>query len=76
MRLRHLLLSTILATLAASSLAGAEEKPVLTIYTYNSFTSEWGPGGDTGRQFGGEENRLHGDGHAGRFRQHQPGAGT
>ena len=44
MRLRHLLLSTILATLAASSLAGAEEKPVLTIYTYNSFTSEWGPG--------------------------------
>ncbi|WP_374384830.1 thiamine ABC transporter substrate binding subunit [Dongia sp.] len=44
MRLRHLAISTILATLAAPGLAGAEAKPALTIYTYNSFTSEWGPG--------------------------------
>ncbi|WP_374655431.1 thiamine ABC transporter substrate binding subunit [Dongia sp.] len=46
MRLRHLLLSTILASagLLAANAAGADEKPVLTVYTYNSFTSEWGPG--------------------------------
>ena len=46
MRLRNLLKSTILAsaTLLAVPAAPAEEKPVLTVYTYNSFTSEWGPG--------------------------------
>jgi thiamine transport system substrate-binding protein len=46
MPLRNLLKSTILAsaTLLAVPAAQAEEKPVLTVYTYNSFTSEWGPG--------------------------------
>jgi thiamine transport system substrate-binding protein len=46
MRLRNLLKSTILASamLLAVPAASAEVKPVLTIYTYNSFTSEWGPG--------------------------------
>jgi thiamine transport system substrate-binding protein len=47
MRLRALLTSTILTVLAASAPgfpAQADEKPVLTVYTYNSFTSEWGPG--------------------------------
>ncbi len=29
---------------ALSAPAQADEKPVLTVYTYNSFTSEWGPG--------------------------------
>lgn len=42
MRLHVLLATTFLAT--AISSAYADEKPVLTIYTYNSFTSEWGPG--------------------------------
>lgn len=30
--------------LLAVGVATAQEKPVLTVYTYNSFTSEWGPG--------------------------------
>jgi thiamine transport system substrate-binding protein len=33
-----------LAFLTAASAAQAADPPVLTIYTYNSFTSEWGPG--------------------------------
>lgn len=33
-----------LAVALASVPAMAQEKPVLTVYTYNSFTSEWGPG--------------------------------
>jgi thiamine transport system substrate-binding protein len=46
MRLKNFLSLTILASacLAAASAASAEGKPVLTVYTYNSFTSEWGPG--------------------------------
>ena len=31
-------------TLAAAPMAVAEEKPVLTVYTYDSFVSDWGPG--------------------------------
>jgi thiamine transport system substrate-binding protein len=44
MTLRHLLLSTLFISAAALPAARADEKPVLTVYTYNSFTSEWGPG--------------------------------
>ena len=46
MRLKTILASTILASacVAAATPAFAEGKPVLTVYTYNSFTSEWGPG--------------------------------
>ena len=46
MRLKTLLTSTILASacVVAATSAFAEGKPVLTVYTYNSFTSEWGPG--------------------------------
>jgi thiamine transport system substrate-binding protein len=29
---------------AAAGSASAQDKPILTVYTYNSFTSEWGPG--------------------------------
>ena len=38
--------STIFATglVALASVAAAQEKPVLTVYTYDSFSSEWGPG--------------------------------
>lgn len=47
--MKHLLLATGLVTaLAASALgtrpAQADDTPVLTIYTYDSFTSDWGPG--------------------------------
>lgn len=40
------LTSAILASIGAiaASAAWAQDKPVLTVYTYNSFTSEWGPG--------------------------------
>ncbi len=38
--------STLIATglLALASTAQAQEKPVLTVYTYDSFVAEWGPG--------------------------------
>ena len=36
-------ISAMLSLLAFGS-AHAADKPVLTIYTYDSFTSEWGPG--------------------------------
>ncbi len=38
--------STLIATglLTMASVAVAQEKPVLTVYTYDSFVSEWGPG--------------------------------
>lgn len=44
--MRNLLTSAIaLAALAVPTMAVlADDKPVLTIYTYESFTSEWGPG--------------------------------
>lgn len=47
MRRAPLLAATLLAAtaLAAASLAAtAQEKPELTVYTYDSFVSEWGPG--------------------------------
>ena len=37
-------LGAILSSLMAFGTAQAADKPVLTIYTYDSFTSEWGPG--------------------------------
>ena len=37
--------------LLAATPALAQEKPVLTVYTYNSFTSEWGPGPALERDF-------------------------
>lgn len=39
--MRHLFLAT---GLLAATQATAQEKPVLTIYTYDSFVSDWGPG--------------------------------
>ena len=36
--------SIIAAALLAAGAAGAQERPVLTVYTYDSFVSEWGPG--------------------------------
>ncbi|HVR65884.1 MAG TPA: thiamine ABC transporter substrate binding subunit [Verrucomicrobiae bacterium] len=37
-------LIAVLALLVTAGAAQAADPPVLTIYTYNSFTSEWGPG--------------------------------
>jgi len=42
MRLLHITIFLILSL--SASLSFADDKPVLTIYTYDSFTSEWGPG--------------------------------
>jgi thiamine transport system substrate-binding protein len=42
---KHLLMPVVLvSSLAATMAAWGQSKPVLTVYTYNSFTSEWGPG--------------------------------
>ena len=44
MTLRHCaLLAAVIATSAAAPAASADQ-PTLTIYTYNSFVAEWGPG--------------------------------
>jgi thiamine transport system substrate-binding protein len=37
-------ISVAAALALASGVAGAQERPELTIYTYESFTAEWGPG--------------------------------
>ena len=39
------------ALVLATSPGMAEDKPVLTIYTYESFTSEWGPGPVIAKKF-------------------------
>ncbi len=36
--------SLMMAGFLAATTAAAQEKPVLTVYTYDSFVSEWGPG--------------------------------
>ncbi len=43
--------ASVLFTLALS--AAAQERPVLTVYTYDSFISEWGPGPEIERRFEG-----------------------
>ena len=40
--MKHLLTAALLAVTAYSAVA--EDKPKLTVYTYDSFVSEWGPG--------------------------------
>ena len=42
----HIFRATLLtlAALSASGIAAAAEPPVLTVYTYSSFTADWGPG--------------------------------
>ncbi len=37
-------LLTLLATLSLTAAAFADDKPILTVYSYDSFTSDWGPG--------------------------------
>lgn len=43
-------------SLSISFLAMAKDKPILTIYSYNSFTSEWGPGPKVKQLFEAECN--------------------
>ena len=45
MSIKTTLTAVLVSTLGFAAFAAkADEKPVLTIYTYDSFTSEWGPG--------------------------------
>lgn len=44
MRRRFLLNSIVAVSLLLPGLAAAQEKKTLTVYTYESFVSEWGPG--------------------------------
>ena len=38
------IMAAAVSLVAPATLVIAEDKPVLTIYTYESFTSDWGPG--------------------------------
>ncbi|MEC8765325.1 MAG: thiamine ABC transporter substrate-binding protein, partial [Pseudomonadota bacterium] len=38
------MMAAAISLVAPATVAIAADKPVLTIYTYGSFTSEWGPG--------------------------------
>ena len=38
------MMAAAICLVAPATVAIASDKPVLTIYTYESFTSEWGPG--------------------------------
>ncbi|SDO89436.1 thiamine transport system substrate-binding protein [Lutimaribacter pacificus] len=40
--MRHLILAT--GLIATATAAAAQDRPVLTVYTYDSFVSDWGPG--------------------------------
>lgn len=40
--MRNLLLAT--GLIATATMAAAQDRPVLTVYTYDSFVSDWGPG--------------------------------
>ena len=44
MRIRNLLTAAATLTFVVSASAAVAERPVLTVYTYESFASEWGPG--------------------------------
>ncbi len=40
--MRHLMIAT--GLIATATMAAAQDRPVLTVYTYDSFVSDWGPG--------------------------------
>ena len=44
MRRRFFLNSLVVASLFMPGLAAAQDRQELTVYTYESFVSEWGPG--------------------------------
>ncbi|MEZ5833621.1 MAG: thiamine ABC transporter substrate binding subunit [Dongiaceae bacterium] len=41
---RYALLAAVIATSATAPVSASADEPTLTIYTYNSFIAEWGPG--------------------------------
>ncbi len=51
MKFRDIAAATAIALLGASLSASAQERPTLTVYTYSSFTSEYGPGGTIKERF-------------------------
>jgi thiamine transport system substrate-binding protein len=52
MTVRHgALLAAVIATCAAAPAASSADQPTLTIYTYNSFVAEWGPGPALQKEF-------------------------
>ena len=52
--MRTIFLSLILAALAAADRAGQRAPETLTVYTYESFTAEWGPGPQVEKAFEAE----------------------
>jgi len=50
-RRKRLLTAVLVFSLVTSITAWGQSKPVLTVYTYNSFTSEWGPGPTLAKDF-------------------------
>ena len=53
-RRKRLLTAVLVFSLVTSISAWGQSKPILTIYTYNSFTSEWGPGPTLAKDFEAE----------------------
>lgn len=49
--MRKLIMMTALAVVAGAVTGAAQDRPVLDVYTYSSFTSEWGPGPRIGAAF-------------------------
>ena len=50
-RRKRLLTAVLVFSLVTSISAWGQSKPILTVYTYNSFTSEWGPGPTLAKDF-------------------------
>jgi len=50
-RRKRLLTAVLVFSLVTSISAFGQSKPILTVYTYNSFTSEWGPGPTLAKDF-------------------------
>jgi thiamine transport system substrate-binding protein len=48
---RRLIITAALALVAGGTIAAAQDRPVVDVYTYSSFTSEWGPGPKIGAAF-------------------------
>ena len=45
--------SLMIAGILGATAAAAQDKPVLTVYTYDSFVAEWGPGPAVEKAFEG-----------------------
>jgi thiamine transport system substrate-binding protein len=54
MKLRNLAAVAAASLLAGSAFASAQDRPILTVYTYSSFSGEFGPGGAIKQSFEAE----------------------